>query len=116
MSALLALSDVLVCRAHERAFSRDISGDARNMAVQEGIPRHRAYERFPIAAARHTHALADAWYLTPELAYRWQLPVAAAEWASVLDHYSRSLLTTRAPHTLDDLEQALRLLGAGHAV
>lgn len=115
MSALLALSDVLVVRALERCYSRALPGDARRRAALLRSPRHRAYEHIRIPPARHSHALDAAFTITGELTYRWQLPVEPTEWATVLDDYCRRLLTTMAPHTLDDLEQALRLLGAGHA-
>lgn len=116
MSALLALSDVLVDRALERAYSRGLPGDARRRAALANTPRHRAYEQIRIPASRHDHVLDDAWSMTPELADRWLLPVDPAEWAVVLDRYTRRLLSTGAPKTLDDLGQALTLLGAGHAV
>lgn len=115
MSALLALSDVAVMRALERSFSRVASGDSRKMAEEEGLLRHHAYRRFPISASRHNQALGGAWTLLPELGWRWQLPVESGEWEIVLDHYTRSLLSSSCEHTLDDLQQALRTLGAGHA-
>lgn len=115
MSALLALSDVAVMRALERCYSRGLSGDARNIAAEENLDRHRAYQRFPIGATRQSHALAGAWSWLPELTSRWLLPVEPADWELVLDRYARALLTTKAEHTLDDLEQAVRHLGAGHA-
>lgn len=116
MSALLALSDVLVDRALERCYSRGLSGDARRRVAENGTPRHHAYQQVLIPAARHTHALADAWSLTTELAYRWQLPIEPAEWAAVLDRYCRGLLSSGAAHDLDELARSLAVLGASHAV
>lgn len=114
MSALLALSDVLVVRALERAYSRGLTGSKRRDAAHHG-PRHCAYMVEPIPAARHTHALDGAWDMCDDLVFRWQLPVPAETWSYVLDEYARGLLKSQAPHSLDALEQALRLLGAGHA-
>lgn len=116
MSALLALSDVTVMRALERAGSRGLSGETRRMLPAKGIAAHDAYRFAAIHPSRHTHALAGSWNITTELAWRWQLPVEAHEWAAVLDRYARDLLTSRAEHTLDELEAALRLLGVGHAI
>jgi len=44
------------------------------------------------------------------------LPIDPTEWATVLDRYCRQLMSTQARHDLDQLEAALTLLGAGHAV
>lgn len=107
MSTLLALSDVAVMRALERAYSRGLSGDARNMAVQEGVSRHHAYEKFPIAGPRQAYALEHAWEFLPELADRWPLSVHPVVWAQALDRYTRGLLTTRDEHSLDELSLAL---------
>lgn len=115
MSALLALSDVAVMRALERSFSRCATGDQRRAAERDHLLRHHAYQSFPIDGHSHTQALTGAWDLLAELAWRWQLPVEAAEWGGVLDRYSRGLLASRADHDLDQLEAALRTLGAGHA-
>lgn len=115
MSALLALSDVLVVRAMERCYSRGLPGDIRRRVAVVHVPRHRAYEQFRIPASRHSHVLDDAFSICPELVYRWQLPVEAREWSVVLDRYCRQLLTSMSAHTLDALEDELKLLGAGHA-
>lgn len=116
MSTLLALSDVVIYRALERAFSRGVSGYARATASEEGIARHEAYRRFPIVGARQGRALEGSWEVLEQLRWRWQLPIPAPEWATVLDHHTRALLTTGAEHNLDDLAEALTALGAGHAV
>lgn len=116
MSALLALSDVVVYRALERSFSRGVSGYARATAAEEGIARYQAYRRFPIVGSRQVRALEGSWELLPELVWRWQLPVLAAEWEKVLDHYTRQLLADSTEHTLDDLSVSLALLGAGYGV
>ncbi|WP_375483304.1 hypothetical protein [uncultured Jatrophihabitans sp.] len=116
MSALLALSDGLVVRALERAAIRGLPGDLRRRSATLNIPKHRAYERFRIPAARHGHVLEDAFPMTAEIADRWQLPVDADAWSRVLYDYCRGLLVSMQPHTLDDLAAALELLGAGHAV
>lgn len=115
MSALLALSDVAVIRALERCYSRAITGDARRIADRESIARHHAYRRFAVPDSKLDHALAGSWDVLPELAWRWQLPVLPAEWGVVLDAHVRELLTSRAEHSLDDLQAVLRTLGAGHA-
>jgi hypothetical protein len=107
VSTLLALSDVAVMRALERAYSRGLSGDARRIAAHDGVARHHAYEKFPIALPRQAYVLEDAWSFLPELAGRWPLTVDPGVWALALDRYTRSLLTTRDEHSLDELSLAL---------
>lgn len=116
MTALLALSDVVVLRALERAYSRGLTGEHRRVAAEtRHLPRHRAYEGIQIPTSRHARALEDAWSITGELAATWLLPVDAAEWSAALDAYCRDLLTTRRPRSLPDLEAALSRLGVhGH--
>lgn len=116
MSALLALSDLLVVRALERACSRGLSGDARRAARRHVDHPYRAYEAFKVPPTRVAYALEEAWTMTTPIVDRWQLPIEPGEWAHVLDLYARGLLTRQAPHTLDSLDAALALLGAGHAV
>lgn len=115
MSALLALSDVITLRALERAYSRGIGGDGRRIADREGVPRHQAYRRFPVPHSKLDHALTGSFDVLPELRSRWLLPIEADDWGVVLNHYLRGLLIDRNEHNLDDLEVALRTLGAGHA-
>lgn len=104
MSDLLALSDVLVLRALERAYSRGLIGSSRSAIARRNVPRHRAYEAILIPAARHSPALDGAWSVTDELAQAWHLPVAGDAWARSLDAYCRDLLTTQRPRSLTDLE------------
>lgn len=106
---LVALSDVVVIRALERACNR---GLARTRWSTGTEVRHRAYERIPIPAARVDHALEDAWCHLPDLARRHRLPIAPQLWADALDAYVRDLLDTRQPHTLDRLELALQVAHA----
>lgn len=114
MTALLALSDVLVIGALERSCSRGLTGEQRRLAGRHSL-RYRAYEFVHIPPNRHTPALEGAWALTAELTIRHSLPVDAGEWSSVLDNYCRGLLASGQPHTLDHLEAALLLLEAGYA-
>lgn len=104
MSDLLALSDVLVLRALERAYSRGLIGSSRSAIARRNIPRHRAYEAILIPTARHSPALDGAWAVTDELATEWHLPVAADAWARALDGYCRDLLASQRPRSLTDLE------------
>lgn len=112
MTALLALSDVLVVRALERAYSRGLDGSHR-AALGNQVLRHRAYEHTPIPAIRHGHALEGAWTITVELTQSWDLPIRAEEWSTALDAYCRELLTARRPRSLDGLEAALAALRVG---
>lgn len=111
MTDLLALSDVLVVRALERAYSRGLTGEYRRATHDRQLPRHRAYEQIHIPPSRHARALDDAWSLTDELAASWDLPIASPVWARSLDDYCRSLLTTQRPRSLPELEAILA--GAG---
>lgn len=115
MSDLLALSDVLVLRALERACSRGLDGSSRSAIARRNVPRHRAYEGIQIPAARHARAFEDAWSITGELADTWDLPVAPADWAATLDAYCRHLLSTRRPRSLTDLESVLAPLEVSRA-
>lgn len=114
MTALLALSDVLVIGALERSCSRGLTGEQRRVAGRHAL-RYRAYEFIHIPPTRHEHALEGAWSIAGELIDRWTLPVDAEQWSRVLDRYCRGLLTECRPHTLLGLDQALAMLGAGHA-
>lgn len=111
MTAYLALSDVLVVRALERACIRGIDGSSRSALARRNIPRHRAYEEIQIPTSRHARALEDAFAITHELTATWDMPVAASEWSAALDAYCRQLLTTQRPRSLVDLQAALGLVG-----
>lgn len=106
--ALLALSDMLVVRALERGYSRL----PRSTRAGLTVPRHRVHERIRLTEAVQDGMLADAWALCPEYVRRWQLPVDDAAWAAALDGYTRVLLRTGRPHTLDGMAAALAPLTA----
>lgn len=106
---LVALSDVVVIRALERACNR---GLARTRWTTGSDVRHKAYERIAIPPERVDHALEDAWCHLAELTARHRLAIAPKLWATALDAYVRDLLQTRQPHTLDRLELALQVAHA----
>lgn len=112
MNALLALSDVLVVRALERACSRTLTGAQRQVLAVRDIPKHHGYESIHIPTSRHDRALYDTWHIVAEIADRWQLHVDPEEWAATLDQYCRDLLGSSRVHTLDQLEVALAPIGA----
>lgn len=114
MSCLLAISDVLVVSALERACSRGLTGEQRRLAGRHGL-KYRAYETVHIPVGRHDRALDGAWMQTIDLAARWELPVDAVMWAITLDTYARGLLATMTAHTVTGLDEALSVLGSSHA-
>lgn len=100
---LLALSDLLVLTACQRAY-------ARVRSALKAIPpseRHRGYEYVAIPEEKIERALADAWTLCSMLASRHQLDVDPAEWAQALDGYARALLLMAEPHSTSRLRATL---------
>lgn len=94
---LLALSDLLILTALERAWSRTVPRSQRvNMRAAD---RHRGYTMVPIHDHAIDKALTDAWVLTVPLAHRHHLPVNAQAWAQLLDTYTRALLQMSQQHT-----------------
>lgn len=94
---LLALSDVLVLVALERAASRSLPG-----SVRRTIPasqRHRAYELHPIPEAKMDQALTDAWSSCSLVAARHDLEVSVTDWVALLDSYTRTLILMGQNHT-----------------
>lgn len=111
MSCLIAVSDVLVVAALERACSRGLTGEQRRLAGRHAL-RYRAYESVHIPAARYDRALEGAWSQTVDLTARWDLEVNPVEWAITLDGYCRQLLAACQQHTVTALVEALSVLGA----
>lgn len=104
---LLAVSDLLVMTACQRAYSRSISRRTKYVAMRD---RHRAYESVAIAEDKIEAALADAWALCQCIAVRHDIPVDVAEWVVVLDTYTRSLLLMSMPHSTSRLRPILAAL------
>lgn len=111
---LVALSDLLVMTALERACSRSLPRSVRGheLAAHE---RHVAYLTNPIDPDRIEHALRGAWVLCPYLAARHDLPIDYGQWAGLLDSYVTALLMVCEPHETDTLRPHLAPLGIGEA-
>jgi hypothetical protein len=101
---LLAVSDVLVMTACQRAYSRSISRRTKYVPMRD---RHRAYELVSISEEKIEAALADAWTLCPALCSRHQLGVDVDVWVGTLDSYTRSLLLMSMPHAATRLSPIL---------
>lgn len=93
---LVALSDLAVLVALERAWNRVMPRSAR-AGVHPG-QRHSAYLHAPIYPATLDKALGGAWELLPLLTQRHDLEVNPAAWALLLDGYTRALLMACEPH------------------
>lgn len=102
---LLAVSDVLVTVALERAASRVLPRSAR-----QGL-RHEAHERQPIHPDRLDRALVGAWVHCAAVAATWADEVDVAEWVELLDSYTRALLTMGQHHSATRLAPHLGPVG-----
>ena len=107
---LIAVSDVLVLTALQRAYSRCITRATKPVPLRE---RHRAYEHIAIPEQKIEQALADAWALCPLLASKYLDDVDALKWSTTLDTYTRSLLMSSMPHTRQRLEAILDTVPLG---
>ena len=110
---LLALSDLAVLTACERAWNRVMPRSAR-----AGVPphaRHSAYVQTPIYPEAIDKALAGAWDLLPMLAVRHDLDVPWEQWAALLDGYTRALLMACEHHEPDRLRPYLAELAISEA-
>ena len=102
--SLLALSDLLVLTALERAWSRSVR------RARYGTPaaqRHNQYLRSPVPVEKIDSALRDSWVLCPILADRHDLDTDPAAWQQLLDSYTRALLMAGQSHHPDRLAALL---------
>lgn len=104
-TTLLALSDLMVLTALERAFSRaKPQGQRGHIAA---AARHRAYESVPIPVDRIDYLLRDAWALCPLLSARYALDVDPVAWAELLGSYTATLLMACQHHSKHELRAQL---------
>lgn len=101
---LVALSDLLVLTACQRAYSRAITRRTKFVPMRE---RHRAYEDFPIPEDKIEAALEDAWSLCALVNHRNDLRVDVEAWTATLDGYTRALLMMSVPHSPTQLRNVL---------
>lgn len=101
--ALLALSDLLVLTALERAYARTARRARYTCPPAE---RHNQYLRHAIPEAQVEAVLRDAWALCPTLAIRHNLDVDPTDWHALLDGYTRALIMMSQNHN------PTRLIGA----
>lgn len=99
----VALSDLLVLTASQRAYAR-VRSSLKAIPPSE---RHRGYEYVAIPESQIERALADAWTLCPMLASRNRLDIDAAAWAERLDGYTRALFLMGEPHSIDRVRAAV---------
>lgn len=92
---LLAVSDVLILTALERAWARTVKRAQRSCPAHQ---RHNQYLTSPVREDRMEAVLHDAWTLCPLLTHRHDLPVDPVAWADTLDGYTRALLLMAQPH------------------
>lgn len=110
-ATVLAVSDLLVMTALERAGSRVAPRSQR-----AGVDRYRVHERYAIPVSRIDYALGvapgsvGAWSLCPLLHSRHRLPVDLEQWTAMLDGYTRALLLMGQPHTTSRLAEAVARL------
>jgi len=93
---ILALSDLLVLTALERAWARAVK---RGRYHVPAATRHNQYLRTVIDETLIDSALRDAWALVPLLAVRHGLGVDPYAWTQTLDSYTRALVMAQEPHS-----------------
>lgn len=113
MTPVLAVSDLLVLTALERAWART---RRRPTGAQSNNPpaatRHAQYMSQPVPSQRLDVALRDAWALCPLLVDRHSLDVEPVAWMQLLDSYTRTLLMMGQPHRVAELGRHLQALPA----
>lgn len=102
--ALLAVSDVLILHALERAWARTVRRADRSCPAHL---RHNQYLRAPVPEERIEAVLHDAWTNCNLLVHRHALPVDPVAWSDTLDSYTRALLLMCQPHAPARLTQVL---------
>jgi hypothetical protein len=101
---IVALSDLLVMTALERAWARAVKRARYAVPPQA---RHHQYMQINVSEDQMTAALRDAWALAPTLQARHRLDLDPSAWADVLNGYTRALLMMRVSHHPDRLRPLL---------
>lgn len=101
----LAISDMMVLTALDRAFARTVKRAQRTVPA---AARHSQYIHFPIPEEKFEAVLHDAWALCPLMATRYDLACDVIVWMDALDGYTRALLMMGEAHSPERLTATLQ--------
>lgn len=109
---LLAVTDSLVVKVLETVGKRITRSDRSRFGKLGHQPFYRAHTFWQVDDAEVSKALRGAWGVLPTLMDRHieNCPFEPYELVTMLDHYTRDLVITGTPHSLEELEYRLSKL------